>query len=174
MGANNGVLRGGKQPLYEGGIRVPCFMVWSGHIKPDTRNTQHVVLTMDLNSTLCDVAGVTPEIPVDGRSLISLLQGTRADWPQRTLFWMRREGGSYGGRAYYAVRQGRYKLLQNNPLEPMQLFDLKLDPSEQSPLPSSHPMVKELTRELRNHVNQSGAVPWAPDPVDVRAVYPGP
>jgi len=174
VGANNGGLRGGKQQMYEGGIRVPCFMVWPNHTQPNTRDSQHVALTMDLYSTICDVAEVNPETQVDGRSLVSLLQGTQVDWPQRTVFWMRREGGGYGGRVYYAARQGSYKLLQNNAMEPMQLFDLNLDPYEQRPLPSSHPMAKELARELRDHINRAGAVPWAPDPVDVEAVYPGP
>jgi arylsulfatase A-like enzyme len=173
VGASNGSLRGGKQQMYEGGIRVPCFVVWPDRITPNTRNARHVAMTMDLYSTLLEVAGVTPEAPVDGRSLLSLLRGTEDGWTERTLFWMRREGGRFGGRVYYAVRRGRYKLLQNGPLEPMRLFDLRLDPFEKSPLPSSHPMVRELTSELQKHINRSGAVPWAPNPVDIEAVYPG-
>src|SRR5690606_17055850 len=35
-GASNGILRGGKQDMYEGGIKVPACFVWINKIKPFT------------------------------------------------------------------------------------------------------------------------------------------
>lgn len=176
VGADNGALRGGKQQMFEGGIRVPFCAVWPGRIRAGDRDTDHVALTMDLFPTLCAVAGIEAPGDIDGRNMLPLLTSQRGqigDWPERPLFWVRREGGHYQGRAYYAMQKGRYKLLQNTAFEPMQLFDLIEDPMEQKPLPASHPKAKELSTLLRNHINRAGAVPWAKDPVDISEVYPG-
>ena len=77
------------------------------------------------------------------------------------MFWVRREGGAkYGGRAYYAARQGDFKLLQNSPFEPLKLYNLAEDPQEQSPLDDKHPMYSKLFNALQAHISQAGAVPW--------------
>ena len=47
VGANCGPLRGGKQDMFEGGIRVPACAVWPCVIPPTTRS-EAVTLTMDL------------------------------------------------------------------------------------------------------------------------------
>jgi hypothetical protein len=85
----------------------------------------------------------------------------------RFLFWVRREGGHYGGRAYYAARYGDYKLVQNSPFEPMQLFNLKDDPQEQNPLGRRNKMYQKLFTALRNHIIEAGAVPWEKYPARV-------
>ena len=78
----------------------------------------------------------------------------------RFLFWVRREGNRYAGRAYYAARFGKWKLMQNSPFEPYQLFDLENDPLEQQPLDNGHEMYGRLTEKLRDHIIEAGAVPW--------------
>ena len=90
-------------------------------------------MTMDFLPTLCDIAGVNVNHEIDGQSLAPVwLKGASGD-PDRTMIWVRREGNSrYQGRAYYAIRKGQWKLLQNTPFEPMMLFDLKADPDEQT------------------------------------------
>lgn len=44
------------------------------------------------------------------------------------FFFMRSEGGIYGGLCYYAVRRGVYKLVQNTPYEELQLFNIADNP----------------------------------------------
>ena len=79
----------------------------------------------------------------------------------RPLVWVRREGGlKYGGRAYYAIRKGNWKLLQNTPYEPMQLFNLKDDPQEQNPVTNDPAIYNKLSTMLREHINASGQIPW--------------
>ena len=73
---------------------------------------------------------------------------------------MRREGGPYGGRIYYAARHGDFKLVQNSPFEPMELYNLADDSHEQHPLDHKHPMYRRLFAALRDHVNITGLVPW--------------
>jgi len=160
VGANNGDLRDGKQDMYEGGIRVPMCARWPGKI-PEGSEPDRVALTMDLFATVCEAAGAEPSGAIDGRSILPTLLGAEQPEEDRTLIWVRREGGPrYGGRDYYAARRGDMKLVQNSPFEPMRLYDLAADPLEASPLPEDHPAYKELFTALRNHINDTGTVPW--------------
>jgi len=164
VGANNGPLRAGKQDMYEGGIRVPMCAVWPGKITPGSRSDR-VALTMDLHPTICEAAGAKVGHTIDGRSILPTLLGKSQPAEDRFLFWVRREGGGYGGRAYYAARYGNFKLVQNNPYEPMELYNLKDDPQEQKPLDRRHKMYRRLFNALRNHIIEAGAVPWEKYPV---------
>jgi len=164
VGANNGPLRAGKQDMYEGGIRVPMCAVWPGKITPGSRSDR-VALTMDLHPTICEAAGAKVGHTIDGRSILPTLLGKSQPAEDRFLFWVRREGGGYGGRAYYAARYGNFKLVQNNPYEPMKLYNLKDDPQEQKPLDRRHKMYRRLFNALRNHIIEAGAVPWEKYPV---------
>jgi arylsulfatase A-like enzyme len=164
-GASNGPLTGGKGQMYEGGIRVPMCAVWPGRIKPGTRS-DHVALTMDLYPTICEAAGAKITHEIDGRNVLPTLLGKSQPDEDRFLFWVRREGGGYGGRAYYAARYGDYKLLQNGPFEPMELYNLKDNPREQKPLDRRHKMYQKLFAALSNHIIEAGAVPWQKYPVE--------
>ena len=159
VGARNGALRGGKQNMYEGGIRVPMCAAWPGRI-PAGANSERVALTMDLFPTICDACGARADHELDGRSILPTLLGQAQPEEDRCLIWVRREGGSYGGRAYYAARHGDHKLVQNGPFEPYALYNLRDDPLEQSPLARSDKAYRRLFNALREHVNRSGAVPW--------------
>ena len=166
VGANNGPLRAGKQDMYEGGIRVPMCALWPGKIKPGSQSNR-VALTMDLFPTICEAADAAIAHKIDGRSILPTLLGKYQPAEDRFLFWVRREGGNYGGRAYYAARYGDYKLVQNSPFEPLQLFNLKDDPQEQHPLDKKHRMYRKLFTALRNHIIEAGAVPWQKYPVEL-------
>jgi len=168
VGASNGPLRAGKQDMYEGGIREPMCAVWPGKIQPGTRS-ERVALTMDLYPTICEAAGAKIAHQIDGRSILPTLLGKSQPAEDRFLFWVRREGGGYGGRAYYAARYGDYKLVQNNPFEPMELYNLKDDPKEQKPLGRKNKMYQKLFTALRNHIIEAGAVPWQKYPVEIKA-----
>jgi arylsulfatase A-like enzyme len=164
VGANNGPLRAGKQDMYEGGIRVPMCAVWPSKIKAGSSGDS-VALTMDLFPTICEAAGAAVDNEIDGRSILPTLLGKSRPAEERFLFWVRREGGPYGGRAYYAARYGDFKLMQNSPFEPLKLYNLKEDPKEQNPLDRKHPMYNKLFSALRNHIIEAGAVPWEKYPV---------
>ena len=57
-GGKNNPLRGGKSSLFEGGIRVPTFIV-SPHIQGGTTN-ENLMHMSDWFPTLCNLAGVKP------------------------------------------------------------------------------------------------------------------
>jgi arylsulfatase A-like enzyme len=158
-GASNGLLRAGKQDMYEGGIKVPTCFVWPGKIKPETQ-CNNLGLTMDIFPTLCEITGVEVSHEIDGISLVPSILGKKQTTDNRTVFFMRREGGGYGGLCYYAARRGNYKLLQNTPYEQLQLFDIVSDPYEKRPLDENSNVFRELKYELSQHIRKTGAVPW--------------
>jgi arylsulfatase A-like enzyme len=158
-GASNGILRGGKQNMYEGGIKAPTCFIWPGKIKQGSVANM-LGLTMDLFPTLCEVAGIPVEHHIDGISLLPRLIGKEQETNDRIVYFMRREGGSFNGLCYYAARNDRYKLIQNTPFEPLQLFDMLEDPLETQPLPHDHPAFSQLKNALAQHIRRSGAVPW--------------
>ncbi len=159
--ANNGPLRDGKQSMYEGGLRVPTCMAWPGKIQAASSSRQ-INLTMDLFPTLLEVANVKTDQPVEGRSFLPTLLGTQASEEDRPLYFTRREGGEkYGGKCIYALRLGRWKLVQNSPYQPMELFDLAQDPQEQHNVIDHEPeLYKKLNQLLMAHIQRSGQVPW--------------
>ncbi|MFN3191291.1 MAG: sulfatase [Aureliella sp.] len=156
---SNGALKGGKQDHWEGGIRVPTCAVWPGHIP--VRESNAVGMTMDFFPTVCDIAGIQVPGGLDGVSLKDVWLGDSLGDPNRTMFWVRREGGrKYGGQAYYAVRRGPWKLEQSSPSEPMVLVNLDTDPLEQQPAPNSGKVAKELLEALMVHIQEAGRIPW--------------
>ena len=157
---SNGNLRGGKQDMYEGGIRVPAIVTWPGKVKPGT-SFDGIVMLMDLFPTFCEVAGVNQDHNIDATSILPILLGEQEYMAERTLFWVRREGFTYGGKAYYAARRGEYKMLQNTPFDPLEYFNLILDPLEQQGLdPEYSENFARLSKELQEHIRLSGKIPW--------------
>lgn len=161
--ATNNPWKGGKEDMYEGGIKVPFGVSWPGKIKSQTDSTT-IALTMDLFTTFCDIANVTPPKSINGISLLNVWIN-KTVLPERDLVWMRREGNSqYEGQDYYAIRIGDWKLLHNNPFKTYELYNLKDDPSETNNLAAINvDKYKELTTALRKHIQKAGSVPWQKD-----------
>ncbi len=159
--ADNGPLRGGKQEMYEGGLRVPMVAVWPDHIRPGSRS-QTKALTMDLFPTLCEAAGVSVDHYIEGRSILPTLLGGAQNLEQRPLFFTRREGNNrYMGKTIWAVRKGDWKLLQNSPMQSFELYNLAEDPREQNDLADENEaQFNELAELLRRHIQRGGSVPW--------------
>lgn len=159
-GANNLPYRGGKEDMYEGGIRVAGGFYWKGKIRPAV--SDNFVMLSDIFPTLCDLTGIPVSKSVDGISVFPLLRGEKQETDNRLVHWVRREGNfRYGGQAYYASRYKEYKLLQNSSWEPLQFFNLGNDPAEQYPLiEHTSEMYKKLFRGMMEHIRQTGSIPW--------------
>ncbi|WP_273275762.1 sulfatase-like hydrolase/transferase [Maribacter polysiphoniae] len=120
---SNGVLRGLKNEVYEGGSRVPAIISYPGHIKGGTINTE-TVLTMDLLPTVLDFIGEKPETKqIDGLSIKNnLLKGTSL--PQRDVFFAYKNLSS--------IRNGKWKMVRTKKGNEYnyELYDLTHDLSE--------------------------------------------
>jgi arylsulfatase A-like enzyme len=149
-GSRNTPLRGGKEDVYEGGIRVPFIVRWSGRV-PSGIEYRKPVIQLDIFPTVLAAAGVgaPADVETDGVDLLPFLDGSNAASPHAALFWR------YGGPS--AVRQGDWKLV-NDAAGNAQLFDLASDAGEETDLAPARPeIVSELETELAEW--QAGLMP---------------
>ncbi|MFG0332678.1 MAG: sulfatase-like hydrolase/transferase [Maioricimonas sp. JB049] len=144
----NGGMRGRKGSVHEGGVRVPLFVRWPGHIEAGTL-IEPIAMHIDLLPTLVELCGVPmPDThPLDGRSLAPLLNGeTAGDWPDRILLTFRTRGGQpefLRG----AARNQRYRAVVENPKQGWQLYDMLADPGQKQNIATVHP---EIVTRLRS------------------------
>jgi arylsulfatase A-like enzyme len=160
--ANNGPLRDGKQAVYEGGLRVPTSIVWKNGGIAAGSTTEFKTATMDLYPTLVEAAGGKVDHFMEGRSFLPLLQGAEMSDRDRPLYFVRREGGTrYGGLTIQAIQHNDWKLLQNSPFAPPELYNLTEDPYEENNLIEFEPeKYRELNAMLMQHIQEAGKVPW--------------
>lgn len=182
--AANRPFRLGKGTLYEGGIRVPLFARWPGHVAAGSRCDVPVHFA-DFLPTLCAAAGATipSDRPLDGTSLLPLFAG--GTLPERTLFAsFPHYLAEFGTTPVRAVIQQHYKLvwhpydhieftggritptsLHYVPEPLVELFDLEVDPGERENLADRHPgKVTELKGLMEAWMNEAGAEDVTPNP----------
>ena len=150
--------------MYEGGLKVPACAVWPNHIKPGTRSNLRAI-SMDIYPTVCEAAGAKIPAYVEGTSFMPTLLGRQQEI-NRDLVFVRREGGArYNGQDYHAIRRGDWKLVHNQPDEPLRLYNLKNDPLETTDLAEKNrQMYNTLKAALRLHYQRAGRVPWQKPP----------
>ena len=105
-GSSNGILRGKKGDLFEGGIRVPFAMEWPSVI-PKGIVYNKPVISLDIFATVIAQSKIPikPRYPLDGVNLIPYLTGKDTSAPHKYLFWEKYDAKSY------AVRSGNFKML---------------------------------------------------------------
>ncbi|MCW5551410.1 MAG: sulfatase-like hydrolase/transferase [Verrucomicrobiae bacterium] len=158
-GQNNDPWRDGKQSHYDGGLRVPFMARWPAHIKPGSRS-DYAGLVFDLFPTFLELAGRPRDADLDAVSLVPVLAGGTITTP-RDLYFVRREGGHYAGKSYEAIIRGDWKLMQNDPFRPWELYNLREDPQEKNNLAAANGQkVNELLPALRAHIQRGGAASW--------------
>lgn len=102
-----GPLREAKGTSWEGGVRVPCIMRWTGVI-PENTVCNKLAATIDLLPTFAAIAGAPlPENKIDGVDILPLMKGDDAD-PRDHFFVYYPQGGKYD--QLQAVISGNWKL----------------------------------------------------------------
>ncbi|MGB8168265.1 MAG: sulfatase-like hydrolase/transferase [Chthoniobacteraceae bacterium] len=130
-------LRGKKGSLYEGGSRTPLLVRIPGKAP---RVVPTLAAAFDILPTICELCGVPAKtaFPLDGRSLVPLLEGRSDGWPERTLFIqnlaqrdLKRTQGAVVTQNFTAV----------NPGKGWELYDINADPGQKQDLAAKQPDV---------------------------------
>lgn len=160
----NSPYREGKGFIYEGGIRVPLLVKWPGKTKPDTVS-KLPVSSIDYYPTILKMAGV--EIPkghkVNGIDISAVLIGkTKAI--DRPLYWHYPHYSNQGGKPAGAIRDGKWKLIQNYENGSLELFDVTAGREGRNLIDAEPKVATSLVRKLEAWRRSNGAQMNLPNP----------
>jgi len=152
--ANNGILRGGKGSLHEGGVRVPTFMNWPGRLKPGTVNEPlHMV---DIMPTALALAGAkaSTDKPLDGKNIWATVAEGKPSPHDDILVNVEAFRG--------AIIKGKWKLVKIALLPgKTELFDLTTDPGEKNDVAEQNPeVVRDLESRLIAYAKEQKKSEW--------------
>jgi arylsulfatase A-like enzyme len=154
-------LVGKKMDLLEGGIRVPYIVRWPARVKAGGLTAQHAI-TMDWVATFLEAAGARahPAYPLDGLSLLTVLQNPSATFA-RDLFWRMKYRGQR------AVRSGDWKYFASEDGE--FLFNLARDARERANLAKREP--RQLAALRAKYESWERSIPAMPADASVSIPY---
>ncbi len=169
-GSSNGVLKGRKGQVHEGGVRVPCIAWWPGKIKPGTTcNAPASVL--DFYRTFSAIANVKPDddIKRDGIDIsdyfinpgeerearpyfywhVGYLQAVRyGDWKLSLL-------GQFSEREQQNILKSTYRSTQFS--DQIELYNLRSDPGETTNVADKNPeIIAQLQKMAEKEINALG------------------
>jgi len=180
---SNGPLRAAKGTVYEGGVRVPAVVAWTGKIKPGSvvDTPLHMV---DWYPTLLNLAGASlaQNLPLDGRDAWpAITQGapsphadilhnvTRTGGAVRAGDWKLvvnghvADGEEAGGGAPAAKKKGKKAAPEGGTA--IELFNIRTDPYEKSNVAAQHPdIVTDLQARLSAYTRAAVPSKQAPAP----------
>ena len=138
----SGGLRGRKSDMWEGGIRVPCVIEWPARIRKPAI-TEMPAGVVDIFPTLVEVMQAkvfAPVQPLDGLSLLPLMDGKIKSRPKPLGFWQSNSGDHLtlnGGPSAWS--DNRFKLVKTP--AGIELFDLTADLAEKTNIAADHPEI---------------------------------
>ena len=138
--SSNFPLKGFKGNKFEGGHRVPFFIVYGNRIKG---NYGGLTSSLDILSTAAGVAGIETETllkPLDGVNLLPYIKGEKTGNPHTELCWRKEDMA--------AIRMGDYKLIRVKGVGE-RLYNLKENLSETDDIQAQLPhKCKEMNEAL--------------------------
>lgn len=137
-------LRDGKFNYYEGGVRVPFIVRWSG-VVPQGESSDAVIASIDLFPTIMHYAGVEAGLyDVDGDNISAFLENPAECGAEHDEYTYVRNGAVHG------VRKGDWVYLPYSGLTKgdAELFNLKDDISERSNVIEEYPEVLAQMKAL--------------------------
>jgi arylsulfatase A-like enzyme len=175
----NDIFRGHKADIFEGGHRVPFMAKWPKKIQEGAISDE-TICTTDLMATCAEIIGhsLAQNEGEDSYSLIPVFEQRELQKPLREATVHHSINGNF------AIRKGDWKLIMcpgsggwSDPkpgdkaamdtLPPIQLYDLKNDPSEQNNLESIHlDKVNELRSLLKRYILDGRSTPGLPQQND--------
>lgn len=141
---SNGIYRGYKRDLYEGGIRVPTIISWQGKID-EGKKSNFPFAFWDWLPTFADILQTEIKGDTDGVSILPTLTG-KGEQNQRDYFYF--EFQEMGGRQ--AVIKGDWKLLHIGIRNggKYELYNIASDPSENHNIIDQFPNISEELKTI--------------------------
>lgn len=174
FGGSAGMLKGGKEDIYEGGFRVP-FIIWGPDIVKKGV-VQDLGNLMDLYPTFGNMAGAKlPKVHLDGEDITQTIRFGKEN-PEKIIYF-------YRFSTLYAVRKGAYKAYfreykgdskTNEPqfihdLDNPELYNVNHDPSEKSDVAEKFSrVVNELKTIFEAHERSVVSVENQLDKIDLK------
>ena len=162
-GGSAGIYRGSKFSVFEGGVRVPAFISWEGHL-PENKVKDQLVTNVDWLPTLAELCGIksSPQ-QIDGKSMVALLNDKSDKNIHDTFYWQ-----CLGTKEepQWAVRDGDWKLM-HKPIEAEKeelnkdgyfLVNLKENPEENKNVADANPdVVDRLHKKYQEWIKDVNA-----------------
>lgn len=171
------IYRGYKADIYEGGHRIPCVVQWPAKIKKAYSVEQTVCLN-DFMATFAEIVDykLADNEAEDSFNILPLLLDPKYNKIIRPATVHHSINGSF------AIRKDKWKFIiaqgsggwshplpgENHPdMPPVQLYDIKNDPSEENNLQAEYPEVaNELTALLKKYIEDGRSTPGRPQKND--------
>ena len=138
---STGPFRGRKRSLYEGGLRVPAFAIWKGHLDGGQR-LDFPSVTSDYLPTILDILKLEypDNRPVDGETIWPLLTGEKKKREKPIGFLFRQQ---------ISWVDNKYKLISVDNGESFELYNLINDRAEKENIVHKEPEIAtKMKRDL--------------------------
>jgi arylsulfatase A-like enzyme len=166
---SNGVLRGEKTQLYEGGIRVPMIVRWPDRVRAKAVSGLPWSFC-DFLPTAAEIAGARTPSGLDGISVVPELLGK----PQKQheyLYWEHHGFNAKAGDIQVnamkqAARMGNWKGIRQKPGAPLEIYNLREDITERTDVAERNPAVARKLEEIlasahtKPRPHNTGSMKW--------------
>jgi arylsulfatase A-like enzyme len=152
--SSNAPLRGYKGQVWEGGIRVPFIVQWTGQL-PAGKSYNKPVISLDIVPTVLAAIGklTSADDKLDGVNLLPYLNGKENGEPHDVLYWRFHNK--------QAIRAGDWKLVREQRQGRWELYNLADDIGESRDLADKMPeKVKELDKKWQQWNAQLQSPKW--------------
>ena len=157
-------LIGHSHQLYEPLIRVPLIFSWPSSI-PSGLVFNESVGHVDVLPTIQDLLGMPRSDGIRGRSLVGLIEGDDS-YGQRHVVSQTFHPGA--ARELKSIIVDRKKLIRNEDLRTLELYDLTADPDEMDNLSSQQALfVEETNQQLSNLIDDDSILSHSADMGDL-------
>ena len=169
---SNAPLRGGKGSMFDGGIRVPCIVIWPGVTTPGSQSDE-LIQTSDFYPTLLNGLGIPlPENhAIDSIDIKPALQGKKLKRDGIFTYFPSQTNVPDWLPPSVSVHSGKWKLIrvffggEEHGQHDYKLYDLSEDIGEKNNLAAAHPeMVAKLDQMIEDHLIETKAVTPKPNP----------